>query len=111
MNKCKQNVWGGWHFHPCPRKAWRDGWCKQHHPDTKKARDEAGKQKYEEKRKLSPWYRLEVVMTALKDNTLAEKVANPNGLQEHYKSLDRRREGIAQYRAAVLARLEGENHV
>ena len=43
----------------------------------------------------------------LKDDSLAEKVANPNGLMEQYKSLDRRREGIAQYRAAVLARMEG----
>lgn len=43
----------------CSRKAWKDGWCKQHHPDSvRKRREEADKQ-YAEKRKKSVWYRLE----------------------------------------------------
>ena len=27
-----------WHEYPCSRKAVRDGWCGQHHPDAEAAR-------------------------------------------------------------------------
>lgn len=36
--KCKAEVWNGWRFHKCARNAKRDGYCTQHHPDTKKAK-------------------------------------------------------------------------
>lgn len=42
--KCKVTVWHGWHRHQCSRKAKKDGYCLQHHPDTvaaKKASREA----------------------------------------------------------------------
>jgi hypothetical protein len=31
---CKALVWGEQRFRSCSRQAWKDGWCKQHHPDT-----------------------------------------------------------------------------
>jgi hypothetical protein len=33
----------------CSRKPWRDGYCKQHHPDTVKARNEASQARYDAK--------------------------------------------------------------
>jgi hypothetical protein len=33
----------------CPRKAKRDGYCGQHHPDAEKAREEKGTARYEAK--------------------------------------------------------------
>ena len=30
---------GGWHTHPCSFKAWKDGYCKKHHPEEIKRRD------------------------------------------------------------------------
>ena len=47
---CKADVWtssGNWvQSHQCSRKAKVDGYCKQHHPDAKKARDEASMKKF-----------------------------------------------------------------
>ncbi len=41
---CKKSVYvasGNWgHSHQCSRKAKVDGYCKQHHPDSEKAREE-----------------------------------------------------------------------
>jgi len=51
--RCVQMVsgagtWGGLHRHRCTRKAIKDGFCKQHHPDTEKARrEEADRQQRE----------------------------------------------------------------
>ena len=58
---CKKSVasMGGWDWHQCPRRIWRDGFCKQHHPDSVKARREKSDQHYEEKRKQSCWYKLQ----------------------------------------------------
>jgi hypothetical protein len=39
--RCKQRVWNRQGAYPCSRAAVRDGYCKQHHPDAKKARNEA----------------------------------------------------------------------
>ena len=46
--RCKAKVWGGWRHYQCTRNIWKDGYCKQHHPDT-----------VEEKEKQSTWYRLQ----------------------------------------------------
>jgi hypothetical protein len=47
---CKQSVYvasGNWgHSHQCSRKVKLDGYCKQHHPDTVKARDDAQRAKW-----------------------------------------------------------------
>jgi len=50
MNKerCKERVFSGWNNYQCSRKPVKDGYCKQHHPDTIKARKEKSEQKYKE---------------------------------------------------------------
>jgi len=62
MAQCKQMVWsqGTWRRRQCFRDAWKDGYCKQHHPDTVKKRDEERAARYEAKQKQSPWYKLEI---------------------------------------------------
>lgn len=59
--RCKQGVWnqGSWSKHQCQRFAWKDGYCKQHHPESVKARREESARRYQEKVKSSPWYLLE----------------------------------------------------
>ena len=52
--KCKEKVWGGWSYHPCLRNAVRDGYCKQHHPDSVKARKEKADARWEAKMQSSP---------------------------------------------------------
>tara|TARA_A100000171_G_scaffold53079_1_gene76398 strand:- start:65606 stop:65977 length:372 start_codon:yes stop_codon:yes gene_type:complete len=41
--RCRALVWpqslGGWHSKQCSRKVWKDGFCKQHHPDTVRERN------------------------------------------------------------------------
>jgi hypothetical protein len=46
--KCRKSVLpkGIWRPRKCSRAAWTDGWCKQHHPDTVKARNKASKAKF-----------------------------------------------------------------
>ena len=58
--KCKADVYRGrWsRKSQCDRKPWKDGWCKQHHPDSVKAREEASEKRWEENRKQQPWYKL-----------------------------------------------------
>jgi hypothetical protein len=43
INHCQEKVFDGWHDFQCKRKIWNDGYCKQHHPDTVKARREGEK--------------------------------------------------------------------
>ncbi|MCP4410905.1 MAG: hypothetical protein GY807_24830 [Gammaproteobacteria bacterium] len=48
-SRCKASVaQGGMRvgFYQCSRKAVKDGWCKQHHPDTEKKRREESRAKY-----------------------------------------------------------------
>lgn len=52
--KCKQMVWRGWTSSQCSRNATKDGWCKQHHPDSKKARRDASDARYKEKWENDP---------------------------------------------------------
>ncbi len=54
-SKCKKTVypndrWGAFHGHQCHRKVWKDGFCKQHHPDTEEAHQEAKEKKWEKER-------------------------------------------------------------
>lgn len=59
MEKCAEKVFEGFHFHRCNRNAWKDGYCKQHHPETVKARREASAKRYAEQQEKSPWRLLE----------------------------------------------------
>jgi hypothetical protein len=44
------------HWHRCTRKATRDGYCTQHHPDTVEQRRAAMERRWNEKRKRDPIY-------------------------------------------------------
>lgn len=60
--RCKSTVYqpqGFGRFYPCSFKAWKDGYCKIHHPDTVKARREKQEKKYEEERAKSPYVLLQ----------------------------------------------------
>lgn len=53
-DKCKQTVYskeryGSLRGYQCSRKAVQDGYCKQHHPDNVKVRQEQNMQKYQER--------------------------------------------------------------
>ena len=80
--KCKETIFGkfSWHGHRCTRNAIKDGFCKQHHPDSVAERRAASFAKYEEDLKKSPRVRL-------------------IGLQEKYDAL-------TASHAALLAALE-----
>jgi len=49
--KCKRLVpdMGHWNYFQCSRKAVLDGYCKQHHPDSVKKREEEADRRYREK--------------------------------------------------------------
>lgn len=66
-DRCKASVlypgrWTG--HHQCKRKKWRDGWCKQHHPDEVKRRREERDKRWEEEHErtlcASPSYKLKL---------------------------------------------------
>ena len=65
--KCKKKVWNGWHSSHCSRNAVLDGYCRQHHPEAVKAREEASARMYEERWKNSPEARLAKCMAALNE--------------------------------------------
>ena len=58
QEQCQARVWKGFDYKRCTRKAWNDGFCKQHHPDTVKVRKEKSYATWEEKRKREPLYLL-----------------------------------------------------
>jgi hypothetical protein len=66
---CKQSVpaQAGWGFNQCSRKAVKDGFCKQHHPDAVKAREEASEKKWEEKHAKSPWNLLKIANERIRE--------------------------------------------
>lgn len=84
-NRCKKIVWSTWHGHQCRRKIWKDGYCKQHHPDTVKERDEARRKRWEEKQEISPWRLLQKASERIKElekenkKLKKELLRRPNG--------------------------------
>jgi hypothetical protein len=42
---CKKNVFRDWCYSRCSHGAWRDGYCKQHHPDVAAARKKKSNEK------------------------------------------------------------------
>ena len=81
--RCVKKVMSGYHSHQCTRKIWKDGYCKQHHPNTVKARNEESNKRWEEKRKQSPRYKLEIAqkriqyLEELLDNYTSEHRKQP----------------------------------
>jgi len=51
INKCKERIGDGtgFHFYQCSRNIWKDGYCKQHHPDTRAEKNEKAAKRWEEK--------------------------------------------------------------
>lgn len=81
--RCKEQVAGasGWRSHRCERRAVADGYCKQHHPDSVKARQEAAARRYEERLDASP-YRQIKRLTARIAELEAELAKVKNGANE-----------------------------
>jgi len=48
---CQKVTWANWGSHQCSRKPWKDGYCKQHHPDTVKYREAKRTAKWDAERK------------------------------------------------------------
>jgi hypothetical protein len=67
---CKESIRisGMWPtYRSCSRKAIKDGYCKQHHPDSVKKRQEARMKRYEETKKMTADYQLVVALETIKD--------------------------------------------
>jgi hypothetical protein len=74
---CKEGVWDGWHSHRCYRKAWKDGYCKQHHPDSVKARQKESQRKWEERQAKDP---LRIALNRIKE--LESRIRELEGILE-----------------------------
>lgn len=48
-DRCKQKLMKGFHTFSCSRKAWKDGYCKQHHPDSVEERRKKSEQLFEQR--------------------------------------------------------------
>lgn len=47
IEMCKARTYSNFYPETCSRRAWKDGYCKQHHPDTVKSRNASRQEKYE----------------------------------------------------------------
>lgn len=75
---CKESVWQGMASYRCSRKAWKDGYCKQHHPDSVAERDRKAELRREEKWAEhvanDPWRKLEAANARIAE--LEEQLRN-----------------------------------
>lgn len=55
-DRCMKEVWcdGVFRVRQCSRKIWKDGYCKQHHPETVAQREEESERKQQERRERDP---------------------------------------------------------
>lgn len=53
---CESGRYGSFYSHRCKKNAWKDGYCKQHHPEEKKKRAITRELKWKEKQKTSPFW-------------------------------------------------------
>jgi len=87
--RCEEQVMKGFHSYRCKRNEWKDGYCKQHHPDTVEARRKKSKEKYEEQKKQSPYYKLREAVERIKEleeevKELRAKIPSKNPTKEKY---------------------------
>ena len=68
-SQCKALVWRGHHKSSCSRSATRDGYCKQHHPDSVLERDRKSEEVYQLRRKACPAYQLGVARKVINEAT------------------------------------------
>ena len=79
-DRCKRRVRSdtmGWHDHQCKRKAWKDGFCKQHHPTGVAKREEEKEKRYQEKAARDPWRQLQTALGRIQE--LEAEVARLKG--------------------------------
>jgi len=74
MEQCKEMMMRNYELYRCQNKAWKDGYCKRHHPDAKAVREKASNERWKEKRRQSPEYRLSVALKRIValENRIAE---------------------------------------
>jgi predicted phosphohydrolase len=95
--RCKERVWNGqFSDYPCSRKDWKDGYCKQHHPDSvKKRRDDA-------------YAKFTAKMAAVAETQYQAKLAEDTALQDQQRW---QREEIARLRLENERLREAERDV
>jgi hypothetical protein len=91
---CKEQVWSnlGWQLHQCCRRAVRDGYCKQHHPESvavrrKKSAEKDNAEMRLVRRQAAAW---EVVEAA--ELLLAEEPGLPDGRRRLAEAVKEARE-------------------
>ncbi len=74
-DNCKEKIYrpSMWRSVPCSRKAVKDGFCKQHHPDSIKEREEKSKKEYDKKMKSAKALAIDAAKKLLKCNGYAIK--------------------------------------
>lgn len=70
--KCKEMVvpsgrYGSFHTRRCHFMAVKDGYCKMHHPDSVKKREELSKKRFDKKRSETSWYKLKLARTEIEE--------------------------------------------
>ena len=80
IDKCKERVadpWGWNRSHQCTRKIWKDGYCKQHHPDTVKEREIKKEERYRQEFEKSVYGQLRKAHERIKE--LEEEIKQLRG--------------------------------
>jgi len=68
MTNCSKTIYGDWaRKRQCSRKAVKDGFCKQHHPDTVVARDKKNQERWEAERENTPTAKLYRALDRIKE--------------------------------------------
>lgn len=58
MDPCKEKIFRDYHFYACRRHAWKNGYCKQHHPDTVAERRKKSEERYAKNKENDPLFQL-----------------------------------------------------
>lgn len=84
--RCMKEVYypGGFHTYRCRRKAVKDGWCKQHHPEAERARREKSDREWKAKWDNSPVMQLKRKEEEMRSLALRLDTAR-NKLQEAFE--------------------------
>jgi Zn-dependent M32 family carboxypeptidase len=88
--KCKEKVypserWGSFHGHQCHKNIWKDGYCKQHHPDTVEARHEAREKVWKQKIEKDPILLLQKATKKIEE--LERQLASSTEIREAEKKI------------------------
>ena len=85
-DRCKASVAEGGRStrrYQCSRKPWKDGWCKQHHPDTEAARRKQSEEEYHRKFERSPSRQLQKAYEEIA--RLKARIAELESAQDSYQ--------------------------